>query len=310
MTPAQLSALLIELLALPHETEWVEWKHNNSDPETIGQNISALANSAALHRRETAYIVWGIEDGTKKIVGTTFKPRQTKKGNEELENWLMHSLHPQVNFKMHEWEHEGRRLVLFEIPRATIAPVRFQSEEFIRVGSYTKKLKDFPAKEKELWASFDKNPFEGGIARENLAGDEVLALLDYSACFDLLKVPLPTDQKGILARLAEEKLIVPKPGSRFDVTNLGAILFAKNLGSFDRLARKALRIIKYRTSGARKPNGNGGTPRRRRATPSPSSRRWRSSTRNCRRTNPWARRSAVKFGCSPRRPSVNWSPTP
>ena len=47
-------------------------------------------------------MVWGIEDGTKKVVGTTFKPRQAKKGNEELENWLMRSLHPQVNFKMHE----------------------------------------------------------------------------------------------------------------------------------------------------------------------------------------------------------------
>jgi hypothetical protein len=45
---------------------------------------------------------WGIEDETKKVVGTTFKPRQTKKGNEELENWLMRSLHPQVNFKIHE----------------------------------------------------------------------------------------------------------------------------------------------------------------------------------------------------------------
>ena len=28
MTDAQLSALLIELLALPHETEWVEFKHD------------------------------------------------------------------------------------------------------------------------------------------------------------------------------------------------------------------------------------------------------------------------------------------
>ena len=32
MTPKQLSALLVELLALPNETEWVEWKHNNDHP--------------------------------------------------------------------------------------------------------------------------------------------------------------------------------------------------------------------------------------------------------------------------------------
>ncbi len=42
---------------------------------------------------------------------------------------------------------------------------------------------------------------------------------------------------------------MPKPGRRFDITNLGAILFAKNLATFDRLARKALRIIKYKGTG-------------------------------------------------------------
>ena len=249
MTAPQLSALLLELLTLPHETEWVEWKHNNADPEMIGECLSALSNSAALHCRETAYMVWGIEDGTKTVVGTTFKPKRAKKGNEELENWLMRSLHPQVAFKMSEWSHGGHPLVLFEIPRATHAPVRFVTEEFIRVGSLKKKLREYTTKERELWASFDRNPFEQGIAKENLPGDETLALIDYAGCFDLLRVPTPTDRKAILARLADEKLIVPKAGKRFDVTNLGAVLFAKSLASFDRLSRKALRIIKYRGVG-------------------------------------------------------------
>jgi hypothetical protein len=47
MTETQLSALLIELLALPHETEWVEWKHNYSEPEKIAERICAIANSTA-----------------------------------------------------------------------------------------------------------------------------------------------------------------------------------------------------------------------------------------------------------------------
>ncbi len=249
MTPSQLSALLVELLALPQETEWVEWKQDYADPEKIAEYLSALANSAALHGQETAYLIWGIEDGTRAIVGTAFKPRQAKKGNEELENWLMRSLHPQVNFKIHEWRHEGQPLVLFEIPRASHAPIRFGSEEFIRVGSLKKKLKEYPAKEAELWASFSKNPFEHGIAKPDLPGDEVLKLLDFGKCFDLLSIPLPTDQQGILNRMSQENLILPKPGGRFDVTNLGAILFAKNLNAFDRLSRKALRIIKYAGTG-------------------------------------------------------------
>ena len=113
----------------------------------------------------------------------------------------------------------------------------------------TNKRKDYPAKEAALWASFSKNLFETGIAKTDLGGDEVLALLDFSVCFDLLKIPLPTDQRDILNKLAEEALVMPKPGGRFDITNIGAILFAKNLNQFERLGRKALRIIKYKGDG-------------------------------------------------------------
>jgi schlafen family protein len=168
MTPTQLSALLIELLALPQETEWVEWKHNNDHPEMIAQRLPALANSAALHGRNTGFMVWEIEDGTKAIVGTTFKPRQSKKGGEELEHWLVRSLHPQVNLHINEWKHNGHALVLMEVSRATYAPVRFGSEAFLRIGTLTKKLKDYPAKEAALWASFSKNPFGHDAANGDL----------------------------------------------------------------------------------------------------------------------------------------------
>ena len=245
MTSPQLAALLTDLLKAPGECEWLEFKHNNENPEQIGEYISALANSAALHDREVGYIVWGIDDATRNVVGTTFKPRQAKKGNEALENWLLRSLHPQVGFTIHEFQQDGLPVVLFEIPRSTHAPVRFGSEEFIRVGSLKKKLKDYPTKEADLWAKFSRTPFEKGIAKTNVTGDEVLKLLDFTTCFDRLKIPLPADRAGMLGRLADEQLIVGRPGGMFDITNLGAILFAKNLTQFDRLGRKTLRIIKY-----------------------------------------------------------------
>lgn len=249
MTPTQLSALLIDLLSLPTETEWVEWKHNNANPEMIAQRISALANSAALHGREFGYLVWGVEDSTKKVVGTTFQPRRSKKGNEELENWLMRSQHPQVNFQIFEWSHQGLPMVLIQIPRASQAPVRFDSEEYIRVGSLTKKLKEYTEKERELWAILSRKPFEIGIAKADVDGPDVLTLIDFDRCFKLLQIPLPTDQQGILEKLANETLITPKPGNRFDITNLGAILFATDLNKFERLSRKAVRIIKYKGDG-------------------------------------------------------------
>lgn len=249
MSPEQLSALLLELITLPKETEWVEWKRDYVDLKSIAEYISALANSAALHERDMAYLIWGIDDKTRSVVGTGFKPRESKNGNEELENWLTRSLRPQVSFKIHEWQHEGKAVVLFEIPRATASPIRFGSEEFIRIGSLKKKLKDYPPKEAELWAFFSRSAFEQGIAKADLPGEQVLSLLDFGKCFDLLMIPLPSNQQGILGRLAEEKLIQTKPGGRYDITNLGAILFAKNLNAFDRLSRKALRVIKYTATG-------------------------------------------------------------
>jgi hypothetical protein len=65
-----LAGLVRELCRLPRETEWVEFKVNQSDPQPIGEYISALANAAALHGKAFAYLVWGVEDGTHAIVGT------------------------------------------------------------------------------------------------------------------------------------------------------------------------------------------------------------------------------------------------
>ena len=48
-----LASLLHELRQLPKETEWVEFKCNNVDPEEIGENISALANQpGAVQKKE------------------------------------------------------------------------------------------------------------------------------------------------------------------------------------------------------------------------------------------------------------------
>ena len=65
---------LIEYLAnLDSETEWVEFKQNNADPDEVGQYVSALANSAMLHDQQRAYIVFGISDAAHELVGTTVR---------------------------------------------------------------------------------------------------------------------------------------------------------------------------------------------------------------------------------------------
>lgn len=56
--------LIRELISLPYETEWVEFKHNNYEPQMIGEYISALGNAATLCGRPKAYLIWGVDDST------------------------------------------------------------------------------------------------------------------------------------------------------------------------------------------------------------------------------------------------------
>src|SRR6266478_783015 len=240
-----LNQLLKSFLALPKETEWVEFKHNNDNPEDIGEYLSALANSAALHGKEGGYLVWGVEDGTHRVLGTTVHPRSRKIGNEELENWLAHNLSPRVDFRFHEFEYEGNRVVLVRVQPALASPVSFKGTEWIRVGGIKKKLKDHPGKEKELWLVLARLNFETGIAAPGVTGDDVLARLDYPKYFELSGQSLPDNRSGILERMSVDRLIVSRGGDIFDITNLGAILFAKQLSDFGSLARKAFRVIRY-----------------------------------------------------------------
>lgn len=77
---------LDRILALDRETEWIEFKVGNEDPQEIGEYISALGNSAALEGRRRAYLIWGIRDADHTIVGTHFDPDTARAAGEELTN--------------------------------------------------------------------------------------------------------------------------------------------------------------------------------------------------------------------------------
>jgi ATP-dependent DNA helicase RecG len=243
---AYLQGLVRELCKLPRETEWAEFKRNNDDPQDIGEYISALANAAALSGKTTGYLVWGVSDDDHALVGSRFDPATARKGNEELESWLLRLLEPHIDFKFTPVELDGQRVVLLEVSAATRQPVRFSGIEYIRVGTYKKPLKDFPEKERALWRVFDRVPFEVGAAMQHISDDEVLRLLDYPAYFDLLELPPPDGHVAILSALARDHLIEPCVAGGWDITNLGACLFAKRLDDFSGLRRKAVRVIQYR----------------------------------------------------------------
>ena len=144
---------------------------------------------------------------------------------------------------------DGKRVAIMEIDPAFQHPVAFEGVEFIRVGSTRRKLKDYPEKERALWRVFELASFEEGIAAERLCGEDVLSKLDYPAYFDLLEIPLPDGRDAILHGLQSDRIIAPSHAGGFDITNVGAVLFAKSLSDFPNLKRKAVRVIQYRGRG-------------------------------------------------------------
>lgn len=244
MTDHEIEILIKELSALPKECEWVEFKVNNSNPQEIGEYISALSNSACYHKKAFAYLVYGIEDATHRLVGTDFRPLAEKKGNQELENWLVSQLNPKVDVNIFEADIHESHFAVFKIQATRNTPVSFKGEYFIRIGSYKKKLDEHPERERQIWKVENNPVFENETAMANATEDDILRLIDYPSFFELLKLPLPDNRKGIIDRMLQEKIII-QHGKSFHIKNIGALLFAKDIDQFENLSRKALRVIFY-----------------------------------------------------------------
>lgn len=242
--------LINHLRSYETETNWFEFKHNNYAPDMIGEDISALANGAAFAEKTCGYMVWGVNNETHEIVGTDCDQYSLKVGNEEIESWLRRLVSKNAEFEFHSFtmkddKMNDKHVVLLIIYKATSQTVTFKKVDYIRIGSYTKKLSDYPQIQAQLWDKIRGSRFEEQYARQDLTAEEALQLLDYSAYFDIKGDPLPTELKGIMHYMLEEAIIAEQDNGMFAVTNLGAILFSKKLSSFPRLERKSVRVVQY-----------------------------------------------------------------
>lgn len=238
--------LIYSLVGYPNETEWIEFKEGNSDPERIGRDISALANVAAYLGRPRAYKIWGVEDDTHALVGTQFDPYHAKgKGNQDLQIWLRLFLSLHASYEFRCIERNGLRFVVLETDAAVGQPVCFDKAPFIREGSSTVRLQPGSAKEARLWERLQAGDFELKIAERDVELDALPSKLDIDAYFGLLGLRRPTALEDALPFLEEQDLIRKQDNGRYSILNLGALLVAKSLSSFAGLRKRPIRVVSY-----------------------------------------------------------------
>ena len=97
-----------------HENEVVEFKkaENSFDFNELGKYFSALSNEANLRDKGFAWLVFGVHDKTREILGTTYK--NSMKSLQKLKYDLSQHTTDRNTFRdIYELEVEGKRVLMF-----------------------------------------------------------------------------------------------------------------------------------------------------------------------------------------------------
>lgn len=226
-------ATLDRWLSTESESEHLEFKEAKQqyDFTKLLEYCVALANEGGGH------LVLGVTDKRpRKIVGT-----KAFQSLGDVTARILDALRIRVDVQ--EITHpDGRVLVLHVPSRPAGTPLNYKGAYLMRAGEGL-----VPMTPDQL----RKIVNEGGpdwFERPALTGagsDDVVALLDTQAFFDLMKMPYPTTRDAVLARLEQERLI-ERCREGWVISNLAAILLAKRLDAFSpELARKAPRVVIY-----------------------------------------------------------------
>ena len=167
-----------DILRYHNEDEVVEFKkaENNFDFDDLGKYFSALSNEANLRDKGFAWLVFGVHDKTREILGTSYK--NSMKSLQKLKQDLSQHTTDNNTFRdIYELEVEGKRVLMFQIPAAPRGiPMAWQGHFYARRG--------------ESLAALDMNKYEE-IRRQTVNEDWSKLIADGATIADL-------DEKAIM----------------------------------------------------------------------------------------------------------------
>ena len=128
--------ILLDGLITTWENEVVEFKQvgNDYDTDKIGRYFSALANEANLHGVEKAWLVFGVNNKTRAVAGSDYRPESERLQSTKMQ--IAENTEPSITFRnIHELDHPDGRVILFEIPAAPRGmPIAWKGHYYARAG--------------------------------------------------------------------------------------------------------------------------------------------------------------------------------
>jgi len=170
----------------------------------------------------------------------TIEETTKKLGNIAKNNlaWSIQLEHAVLDYK-------GHALLFVRIPEQQNKPVYLRGrdiyEAYIRSAGHTVKMSREQVH--EILALSHGLTFEKRVARSAVMEETVLELLDYEKLYELIDKRIPQDKSRIMDQMCEFGMIDRKD-DRYDILNLGAILFARKLKDFG-LENKEVIVRKY-----------------------------------------------------------------
>ncbi len=136
MNQDELIRTLNELRRLPSETEVFEFKEakNGYDSRKLGKYFSALSNEANLKGAPQAWLIFGIKDRGRTVVGSRFRPE--RKDLDSLKGEIAAKTTNRVTFiEIYELPLADGRVVMLQIPAAPKGiPIAFEGHYYGREG--------------------------------------------------------------------------------------------------------------------------------------------------------------------------------
>lgn len=234
-----LTALEQSLVPVPVERNELDWKEALSEKtDRLAQHLSAFSN---------------VDGGGFLVFGISNDGRSAPLSKEEMDliihrlgNIARNGVEPPVELDHTVAEHRGAPVLIIKVPEHSSRPVHIRGKgvdhSYTRSAGQTVKMSRQEIARAIQTSAGDR--FEERPALFEQSDTTVMDLLDHDSYFRLQEIRQPESRRAILEALAQDHIVV-EGSNGWNITNLGALLFARDIARFESLKRKMVRLVVY-----------------------------------------------------------------